>query len=283
MTPATNPLLHINQKAIENLKAVRLGVVLVPTIIHGKNDHEVGDIIRFAVKNISVIRGINFQPIAFTGAATDDDVKNLRVTIPDLLKEIEKQLDGVLKTEDFYPVPCVIPFSDLVETYTGRPQIRFTAHQHCGAATYVFVQTDGSIVPINRMVNVDKFFESIEQMTEKLKKGGTINKYATLLEGLKNVHESVKKGEQGNTTEFWKILGKTLIGQNFEALKEFHWNALFIGTMHFMDRYNYDLDRVQRCCIHYATPDGKLIPFCTYNSGPVYREQVWKKYAQSKE
>jgi hypothetical protein len=97
------------------------------------------------------------------------------------------------------------------------------------------------------------------------------------------VHESVKKGEQGNTTEFWKILGKTLIGQNFEALKEFHWNALFIGTMHFMDRYNYDLDRVQRCCIHYATPDGKLIPFCTYNSGPVYREQVWKKYAQSKE
>jgi uncharacterized radical SAM superfamily Fe-S cluster-containing enzyme len=283
MTPATNPLLHINQKAIENLKAVRLGVVLVPTIIHGKNDHEVGDIIRFAVKNISVIRGINFQPIAFTGAATDDDVKKLRVTIPDLLKEIEKQLDGVLKTEDFYPVPCVIPFSDLVETYTGRPQIRFTAHQHCGAATYVFVQTDGSIVPINRMVNVDKFFESIEQMTEKLKKGGTINKYATLLEGLKNVHESVKKGEQGNTTEFWKILGKTLIGQNFEALKEFHWNALFIGTMHFMDRYNYDLDRVQRCCIHYATPDGKLIPFCTYNSGPVYREQVWKKYAQSKE
>jgi hypothetical protein len=270
-------------KAIENLKAVRLGVVLVPTVIHGKNDHELGDIIRFAVNNVSVIRGVNFQPIAFTGAATDDDVKKLRITIPDLLREIELQLEGVLKKDDFYPVPCVIPFSDLVETYTGRPQIRFTAHQHCGAATYVFVQNNGAIVPVNRMVNVDKFFESIEQMTEKLKKGGTINKYATLLEGLKNVHESVKKGEQGNTTEFWKILGKTLIGQNFEALKEFHWNALFIGTMHFMDRYNYDLDRVQRCCIHYATPEGKLIPFCTYNSGPVYREQVWKKYAKSKE
>jgi hypothetical protein len=49
-----------------------------------------------------------------------------------------------------------------------------------------------------------------------------------------------------------------------------------------MDRYNYDLGRVQRCCIHYATPEGKLIPFCTYNSGPVYREKVWKKYAESK-
>jgi tetraether lipid synthase len=283
VTPASNPLLKIHEKAIENLKAVRLGVVLVPTIIHGKNDTEVGDIIRFAIKNISVIRGVNFQPIAFTGAANDSDVIKSRITIPDLLKEIETQMHGVLKKDDFYPVPCVLPFSDLVEAYTGRPQVRFTAHQHCGAATYVFVQNDGSIIPVNRMVNVDKFFESIEQMADKLKKGGTINKYTALLEGVKNMHDSVKNGEQGKTTEFWKIIGKTLIGQNFEALREFHWNALFIGTMHFMDRYNYDLTRVQRCCIHYATPDGKLIPFCTYNSGPVYREKIWKKYAQSKE
>jgi 7,8-dihydro-6-hydroxymethylpterin dimethyltransferase len=132
-------------------------------------------------------------------------------------------------------------------------------------------------------VNVDKFFESIEQMSENLKKEGKINKYKTLLEGVKNMYGSVRESEQGTTSEFWKIIGKTLIGQNFEALKEFHWNALFIGTMHFMDRYNYDLDRVNRCCIHYATPDGKLIPFCTYNSGPIYREQVWKKFAKEPE
>jgi len=282
VSPTTNPMLKIHEKAIENLKNVRLGVVLVPTVIKGKNDHELGDIIRFAVKNISVVRGINFQPIAFTGAATDDNIKNSRITIPDVLTDIEEQMQGVLKKDDFYPVPCVLPFSDLVEAYTGRPQVRFTAHPHCGAATYIFVQKDGSLVPVNRMVDVEKFFESIGQMAEKLKKGGTINKYAALLEGVRNMHGSIKNGEQGNTTEFWKIIGKTLIGQNFDALREFHWNALFIGTMHFMDRYNYDIDRVQRCCIHYATPDGKLIPFCTYNSGPVYREQVWKKYAQSK-
>ena len=47
-----------------------------------------------------------------------------------------------------------------------------------------------------------------------------------------------------------------------------------------MDAFNYDTDRVSRCCIHYATPDGRLIPFCTYNSGPTYREEVWKKGAK---
>jgi uncharacterized radical SAM superfamily Fe-S cluster-containing enzyme len=278
----TNPYLKKHMQAIENLKQVRLGVVLVPTVIKGRNDHELGEIIRFAANNISVIRGVNFQPIAFTGAASDEDLKKSRITIPEVLEKIEAQMPGILKKDDFYPVPCVLPFSDLVEAYTGRPQVRFTAHQHCGAATYVFVQQDG-IVPVNRMVNVDSFFETIEQMAETLKKGGTINKYKALLEGVKSMHDSVRQGEQSATTEFWKIIGKTLIGQNFEALREFHWNALFIGTMHFMDRYNYDLDRVNRCCIHYATPDGKLIPFCTYNSGPVYREQVWKKFAKTPE
>jgi uncharacterized radical SAM superfamily Fe-S cluster-containing enzyme len=39
-----------------------------------------------------------------------------------------------------------------------------------------------------------------------------------------------------------------------------------ISAMHFMDPYNFDLERVQRCVIHYATPDGRIIPFCTMNS-----------------
>lgn len=278
----TNPFLKKHLQAVENLKRVRLGTVLVPTIIRGRNDHEVGEIIRFAAGNVSVIRGVNFQPVAFTGAASDEDVKKLRITIPELLEKIEAQMAGILRKDDFYPVPCVLPFSDLVEAYTGKPQVRFTAHQHCGAATYIFIR-DEEIVPVNRMVNVASFFGTIEQMADELKKGGTLNKYMALLEGVRNMHDSVKEGEQAATADFWKIIGKTLISQNFEALREFHWNALFIGTMHFMDRYNYDLDRVSRCCIHYATPDGKLIPFCTYNSGPVYREKVWEKYAKKPE
>ena len=138
-------------------------------------------------EHISVIRGVNFQPVAFTGAASDDDVRKSRITIPDVLAAIESQMGGILKKDDFYPVPCVLPFSDLVEAYTGRPQVRFTAHQHCGAATYVFVQKD-SVIPVNRMVDVESFFESITQMAETIKKGGTINKYKALLEGVKNMH-----------------------------------------------------------------------------------------------
>lgn len=279
VTPETNQLLKMNEKAVASMEAVRLGVVLVPTVIRGRNDHELGDIIRYAIAHSTAVRGINFQPVAFTGAASDDDLQKSRITIPDVLDRVEEQMGGVLKKDDFYPVPCVLPFSDLVEAYTGKSQSRFTAHQHCGAATYIFVQPDG-VIPVNRMVDVDSLFASIEHMADTIKKGGTINKYKALLEGVKDMHTSVRMGEQGDTSNFWKLISKSLIGQNFEALREFHWNAIFIGSMHFMDRYNYDIERVQRCCIHYATPDGKLIPFCTYNSGPVYREQIWKKFAR---
>ena len=48
--------------------------------------------------------------------------------------------------------------------------------------------------------------------------------------------------------------------------------------MHFMDPFNFDEDRVKKCVIHYATPDGRIIPFCTMNS--MYRESVEEKFAK---
>ena len=123
VTDKTNPFLKIHIKALENLTKAGVGTVLVPTIIKGRNDNEVGQILKFAADHIAVVRGVNFQPVAFTGAAKDEDLDRERITIPELIGNIETQTGGILKTSDFYPVPCVLPFSDLVEAYTGRPQV----------------------------------------------------------------------------------------------------------------------------------------------------------------
>ena len=56
------------------------------------------------------------------------------------------------------------------------------------------------------------------------------------------------------------------------------YKTLFIAGMHFMDHYNYDVERVKRCLVHYSTQDGKLYPFCTYNAGPYFREKIEKQY-----
>ena len=61
--------------------------------------------------------------------------------------------------------------------------------------------------------------------------------------------------------------------------KEYTYKTLMVASMHFMDSYNYDIERVKRCVIHYSAPDGKLYPFCAYNAGPTFREKVEKKYS----
>jgi uncharacterized radical SAM superfamily Fe-S cluster-containing enzyme len=44
-----------------------------------------------------------------------------------------------------------------------------------------------------------------------------------------------------------------------------------------MDPWNFDQDRVRRCVIHYAVPDGRIIPFCSMNT--LYREEIENKFA----
>jgi len=48
------------------------------------------------------------------------------------------------------------------------------------------------------------------------------------------------------------------------------------------DKYNYDIERVRRCCIHYLMPGGKIIPFCAFNVIPeLYRDLIQKQYGIS--
>ena len=74
-----------------------------------------------------------------------------------------------------------------------------------------------------------------------------------------------------------KIIFDIFKDQSYDALGEFHVNSLLISCMHFMDPFNFDEDRVKKCVIHYATPDGRIIPFCTFNS--MYRESVEEKFS----
>lgn len=58
--------------------------------------------------------------------------------------------------------------------------------------------------------------------------------------------------------------------------------TLLVAGMHFMDNYNYELERVRRCVIHYATPANKIIPFCSYNGGLCHREEIEERYSVSR-
>ncbi len=265
-------------------------IVLVPTVIRGFNTHELGDIIRFAAYNIDVVRGVNFQPVSLTGQVPRSERDRIRITIPDVIRLIEEQTDGQIPVESWYPVPFVYVISEFIEAVTGRPQFKMTNHPVCGAATYVFPEFEGSgserrigrFVPITDFIRVEEFHDYLREKVEDIRRGS--NKYLVLLKVISSLRKFIERDKQPEGLDIYGILRKVLLKRNYDALGEFHYKSLFLGMMHFMDLYNYDVQRVMRCNIHYLSPDGRIIPFCAFNVLPdIYRDKIQREHSVSLE
>jgi uncharacterized radical SAM superfamily Fe-S cluster-containing enzyme len=283
VTPYTNPKNHWEVPyALDNLRRAKLGVVLVPTVIKGYNLHEVGAIIRFGVKHADIVRGVNMQPVSIVGRVPKKERDKLRVTIPDVLLEIEKQTDGQIRREDWYPVPTVVPVSRFVEALRGKPQFELTTHFACGAATYLFWDGDGELIPITRFVDVDGVMQLLDKAAEEIASGR--NKYIVALGVLSKLGRYVDTSKAPkrfrSKRKFLRYIFNILVKHDYSSLGEFHYQTLFLGLMHFQDPYNYDVSRVQRCDVHYVMPDGRIVPFCTFNVFPeLYRDRAQKFFS----
>ncbi|AMD17959.1 hypothetical protein TL18_07935 [Methanobrevibacter sp. YE315] len=277
-------LLPDKLQAIENCRKAGLGVVLVPTLVKGVNDNQVGEIIKFAFDNNDIIYGVNFQPVSFSGRTPADQVEEQRITIPDFIKIIEDETDGQVPTSAFYPPSCVEPIAEFISLLDGEDSAKVTlnCHEHCGIATYVFREkTEGEgkdkLIPITDFIDVDDLFAKLDEYNDKLKKG-KFGSHKRVLAGLTgNLPKLVHPSRSPKDLDITKILLNVFAKRDYEALGEFSKDAMLISCMHFMDPFNFDEDRVKKCVIHYATPDGRIIPFCTMNS--IYRESVEREFS----
>ncbi len=283
VTPRTNPKNHWEIPLIFDAfrKAGMTSVVLVPTVIKGVNTHELGDIIRFAAMNMDIVRGVNFQPISITGMAKKREREALRVTIPDVIKLVEEQTDGQIGKYAWYPVPCTVAFSRFVEALTQKKQFEMTNHPACGMATYVYVERDGKnikrFIPITEFIDIEGLFSYLQEKTEELQSGRS--KYIVGTKLLFNLKKFIISEKAPKDLKIWRLIYNIFLRRNYDALGELHYKMLYLGMMHFMDLYNYDVARVMRCNIHYLMPDGRIVPFCTFNVlNDIYRDYVQEKY-----
>ncbi len=271
--------LQLKLKAIENCRAAGLSSIsLVPTLAKGVNDSQVGDIIRFAVNNMDTVKGINFQPISFAGRINKQERMEKRITIPDLFRLIEEQTGGAIVAEDFYPVPFVVPISHFTTAQECAPNVEFTVHPHCGTGTYIYVE-NGKLIPITRFIDVEGLLEHVNELANNEDKwvGKSIGKIKRIGSLISSLPKYIDLANAPASVDVKKLFIDVLKDGTGDAIKEFHRHTLFLGAMHFMDLYNIDLERIKRCGVHYATPDGRIIPFCTYNT--IHRVEVERKFA----
>ncbi len=130
-------------KALDGMADVGLDAVLVPAIEKGVNDQEIGDIVKFGLEHPAV-RGIAFQPVTHSGRYISFDPMN-HITVPDVIHGVADQTQGIFAVSDFVAVPC--------------------CHSTCRSTTYAFIEDDGSVMPLPRILDVEDYMDYISNRT----------------------------------------------------------------------------------------------------------------------
>lgn len=231
-------LLHIKKTALANLSKYKIPTTLVSAITAGVNDDEVGEIFVFGI-NTPYVRGINFQPAAFFGRAQDIE-RNNRVTLSGILKRMEVQSAGMIKMDDFIPLPC------------NSERI---------AITYMYKTSRGGFTPITRNAKIQDYLHLINNtfvftIEDALKNaGGSINDIRTTCDCLKFLKD------------FRKIVPIDFFIKSKEKKIEYvDENTFRVSVSSFVDAYNFDTRAMQKECVHVVTPDLRKIPFSAYNT-----------------
>ncbi|BCU67272.1 radical SAM protein [Sulfolobales archaeon HS-7] len=255
-------------------------VVLVPTVIKTVNDDDLGNIVKFAAQNMDIVRAVNFQPVSLTGMMKRNMRAKFRITIPEIIKNIEEQTNGEITKDSWYPIGTSVVFTRIIEALTGKPQFEMANHPVCGSGSYVFVEWENDephYIPLSRFIDLEGLLEYFKEKTEELFEGK--NKYWVGMKLLYNIRKFIDQEKGPKDFDVWKMLYNIIVNHNYDVLGQWHYRTLFLGNMHFMDLYNYDVERVMRCDIHYLSPDGRVIPFCTYNVlNDLYRDKILKDY-----
>ena len=230
----------VKERAIANLTRYEIPINLTATIKQGINEDEIGEIVKFGVAQ-KMVRGVTFQPVTDVGRRDDFDAMH-RTTVPDVIRAINEQTNGMFRKTDFVPLPC---------------------HSDCISMTYAYVKGN-KVKPLPRYVDVKSYLDVI---------GNQVNFRVEDMKGV--VGEALMR--------LWSA---SMPLSTVNALRDFscclpvapqalsqqeHGSVLYenmfrIVIIAFMDAWNFDVRSAKKCCVHHVLPDGKIMPFCSYNT-----------------
>jgi uncharacterized radical SAM superfamily Fe-S cluster-containing enzyme len=234
-------LRRIRIDAIERLNRHNISTNLVVTLKKGLNDHEIGKTIDYALQQ-PCIRGVTFQPIQDAGRLENFDHATDRMTLTEVRRKILEQT-SVFKPEDIIPVPC---------------------HPDSLAMAYA-LKLGGKVTPLTSMIPPEILINAAsntilyEQEEPVLKTLFNSKETRDHLFKLFATNHSPRSGA-GSLRELLCCLPQVLVPDTIT-----YQNIFRIIIMQFIDAHSFDVRSVKKTCVHIVHPDGRLIPFDTYN------------------
>lgn len=224
-------LREVREQAIAHLNEYNLSTTLVVTLKKGLNDGEIGKIIDYALQQ-KCIRGVTFQPIQVAGRLENFDPKQDRYTLTEVRRSILQQSPH-FKSEDILPVPC---------------------HPDCLAMAYA-LKMDGKVIPLTGLLDPTSYVNIMPNSVLYEQNEALKQKIFDLF--------STSHSPNSATTSLKQLLCCLPL---FPVPNNITYENVFrIMIVQFLDAYNFDVRSVKRSCIHIVHPDGRIIPFDTFN------------------
>lgn len=236
------------EAALAVIRELDLPTQMIAVIARGINDAQVGRIIELFLETDAII-SLNVQPAAYTGQGGGQMACDPldRVTIAGVIARAAEQTDGVLRREDFYPLPC--------------------SHPLCVSLTYLLKLDDGRSIPFPRFVD-------FERHVNLLRSSAVLPSTRDVEEALQDTLYDVfaRQDEMPDGPLILAALkrslaamfpGRPLSWREASRIGERQAKSIFIH--HYMDAHDFDLERLRKCCHHYPQVDGRVMPACGFN------------------
>jgi 7,8-dihydro-6-hydroxymethylpterin dimethyltransferase len=224
-------LRSVRERALERLNKCNLSTTLVVTLKKGLNDFEIGKIIDFALTQ-PCVRGVTLQPIQDAGRLEKFDPATNRLTLTEVRRKILEQTN-VFRPEDVIPVPC---------------------HPDSLAMAYA-LKIDGKIIPLTGLIDSDVLMNGARNTI-------VYEQDPAIRDCLFKLFATNHSPESGATSlrDLLCCLPRVQAPDNLG-----YRNIFRVLIVQFLDALAFDVRSVKKTCIHIVHPDGRLIPFDTYN------------------
>jgi 7,8-dihydro-6-hydroxymethylpterin dimethyltransferase len=175
---------------------------------------------------------VTFQPIQDAGRLENFNPATDRLTLTEVRRKILEQTK-VFRPEDVIPVTC---------------------HPDSLAMAYA-LKLNGKVIPLTSMIPPEVLINgaanTILYEQDPAARTNLFKLFAT--------NHSPRSGA-GTLRELLCGLPKLLVPDNIT-----YENVFRIIIMQFIDAHSFDVRSVKKTCVHIVHPDGRLIPFDTYN------------------
>ena len=232
-------------RALDACAEAGVTVSLAATIERDLNEGEIGAIIRFGVEH-NAVTGVFFQPVTHSGRYRSDSDPLDKLTNSDVIDAVAEQLPEWFRPDDFIPVPCCSP--------------------SCRSATFALYDGE-DLVPLPRLVNVDDYMDYVTNRAVP---------DLEVKEALEGLFSAKAAGGTAPTAERLECVA-CAVGMPPD-LRDVAARGFMVVVQDFQDSFTLDVEKLKKCCVAEIVPDGRLIPFCAYNSVG-YREEVRKQQA----